>query len=561
MQPIELIQTAFIRALKSIAITFNYHDDLPIPILELPKDPNHGDLACTAALVCAKYLKQPPKNIAEQLKENLSRDTTLQSIVSSIEIAGIGFINLRLSTSIYQAIIPKILVNPYYGLGNAYTNQTILVEFVSANPTGPLHIGHTRQAVLGDVICNLLTNQAAHVTREFYYNDSGNQIENLTFSVQLHCKGITPFNTEGNHNINWPEQAYRGDYIADIARDYLAAHNDANDFNKIRHFAVAYLRQEQNVDLHALRLQFDVFYLESSLYSEGHVNETVNALIKSGKTYQSEGALWLRSTDYGDDKDRVMRKSNADHLENSGYTYFVPDVAYHVQKWKRGFNKAINIQGTDHYGTIARVKAGLQALDIGIPVNYPEYILHSMVKVLRNGVEVKVSKRSGSYVTMRDLIDWVGCDAVRYFLISRKADSEFVFDLDLALAKSEDNPVYYIQYAYARINSVFTVANIDETVLLRSDFTLLNLAKEMTLLKKLVQYPDILLSAAQLNAPHLLAHWLRDFSADFHSYYNAEKVLIEDIHLKYARLALYASIRQVIKHGLTLLGMSAPKKM
>ena len=458
-----------------------------------------------------------------------------------------------------------ILENPAYGAGTAYTNQAIVVEFVSANPTGPLHVGHTRQAALGDAICNLLTIQGAAVTREFYYNDAGNQIANLALSVQLQCQGITPILADGSPNLNWPENGYRGDYIADIASDYLAAHYDSNDLSAIRHFAVAYLRQEQNLDLQALGLSFDVFYLESSLYTEGHVRNTVDALIASGKTYEEQGALWLRSTDYGDDKDRVMRKSNSEHSDNGGYTYFVPDVAYHVQKWTRGFTKAINIQGTDHHGTIARVRAGLQALNIGIPNVYPDYVLHSMVKVLRGGVEVKISKRAGSYVTMRDLIDWVGRDAVRYFLVSRKADSEFVFDIDLALAKSEDNPVYYIQYAHARICSVFTAAQIDEA---KFEFNpkainidLLIAPKEITLLKRLAEYPSMLASAAQFNAPHTVAHWLRDCAADFHSYYNAEKVLVDNNALKEARLALYRCTRQVIRHGLALLGMSAPEKM
>lgn len=561
----ELIQSAFTRALQAIALAANYPDFLPAPVLEHPKDPNHGDIACTAALVFAKLFKQTPRSIAEQLKIALLADLTIAPLLESVEIAGPGFINIRLSLALHQAIVLDILENPAYGAGTAYTNQAIVVEFVSANPTGPLHVGHTRQAALGDAICNLLTTQGAAVTREFYYNDAGNQIANLALSVQLQCQGITPLLADGSPNLNWPENGYRGDYIADIASDYLATDYDLNDLNAIRHFAVAYLRQEQNLDLQALGLSFDVFYLESSLYTEGHVRNTVDALIVSGKTYEEQGALWLRSTDYGDDKDRVMRKSNSEHSDNGGYTYFVPDVAYHVQKWTRGFTKAINIQGTDHHGTIARVRAGLQALNIGIPNVYPDYVLHSMVKVLRGGVEVKISKRAGSYVTMRDLIDWVGRDAVRYFLVSRKADSEFVFDIDLALAKSEDNPVYYIQYAHARICSVFTAAQIDEAKFEFNpkaiNIALLIAPKEITLLKRLAEYPSMLASAAQFNAPHTVAHWLRDCAADFHSYYNAEKVLVDNNALKEARLALYRCTRQVIRHGLALLGMSAPEKM
>jgi arginyl-tRNA synthetase len=557
----DLIQPAFVRALQAIAIAADYHDLLPTPALEQPKDASHGDMACTAALACAKLLKQNPRVVAEQLKEALLKDEVIASMLASVEIAGPGFINLRLSPALHQAIVPEILANPSYGTGKALDAQTVVVEFVSANPTGPLHVGHTRQAALGDAICNLLSAQGGIVTREFYYNDAGNQIANLALSVQLQCQGVTPVLADGSDNPNWPENGYRGDYIAEIARDYLLAKHDVTDLKAIRQFAVAYLRQEQNLDLQALGLSFDVFYLESSLYSEGHVNHTVEALVASGKTYEQDGALWLRSTEYGDDKDRVMRKSNSAGSDNGGYTYFVPDVAYHVQKWQRGFAKAINVQGTDHYGTIARVRAGLQALNVGIPQGYPDYVLHSMVKVLRGGIEVKISKRAGSYVTMRDLIDWVGRDAVRYFLVSRKADSEFVFDLDLALAKSEENPVYYIQYAHARICSVFAAATPEAVALKTANASLLMAPKEMTLLKRLAQYPEILATAASLNAPHLVAHWLRDCAADFHSCYNSEKVLVDDVALKNARLSLYAGTRQVIAHGLDLLGMSAPEKM
>jgi arginyl-tRNA synthetase len=471
---------------------------------------------------------------------------------------------------VHQAVVQQVLSDTNYGQGTLHAGKQVMVEFVSANPTGPLHVGHTRQAALGDALCNLLAAQGAAVTREFYYNDAGNQIANLAISVQLRLNSITPtlpdqLDAEGKplDNPNWPENGYRGDYIANIARDFAAgstvggvtASKDASDLDGIRQFAVAYLRREQDQDLQAFGLVFDVFYLESSLYSEGHVNAAIAALNASGKTFEQDGALWLRSTDYGDDKDRVMRKTDGT------YTYFVPDVAYHIQKWRRGFAKVINVQGTDHYGTIARVRAGLQASEFGIPAGYPDYVLHSMVKVMRGGVEVKISKRAGSYVTMSDLIGWVGRDAVRYFLVSRKADSEFVFDLDLALAKSEENPVYYIQYAHARICSVFNAAPTAAAVLKTANVALLTAAKEITLMKRLAEYPTMLQAAATLHAPHTVAHWLRDCAADFHSCYNSEKVLVDDTALKHARLSLYAATRQVIAHGLTLLGMSTPEKM
>ncbi len=552
-----LIQTAFARALAQIAAAAGHLDTLPAPVLEQPKDPSHGDIACTAALACAKLLKQNPRAVAEQLKTALLADASVAALLAGVEIAGPGFINLRLAPAVHQAVVPAVLNSADYGCGTLHAGKQVMVEFVSANPTGPLHVGHTRQASLGDALCNLLAAQGARVTREFYYNDAGNQIANLAASVQCHLRGVTP------EHPDWPENGYKGDYIADIASDYAAgkavgsisAQRDAANLDAIRQFAVAYLRREQDLDLQSFGLAFDVFYLESSLYSEGYVDAAIAALNSSGKTFEQDGALWLRTTEYGDDKDRVMRKTDGT------YTYFVPDVAYHIQKWRRGFAKVINVQGTDHYGTIARVRAGLQCVDVGIPQGYPDYVLHSMVKVMQGGKEIKVSKRAGNYVTMSDLISWVGRDAVRYFLVSRKADSEFVFDIDLARAKSEENPVYYIQYAHARICSVMAAAQPDAAALKTADVSLLTAAKEITLMKRLADYPVMLQAATQLHAPHTVAHWLRDCAADFHSCYNGEKVLVDDTALKHARLALYAASKQVIAHGLALLGMSAPDKM
>jgi arginyl-tRNA synthetase len=555
MSHLALIQTAFATALARIATAAGHLEPLPAPLLEQPKDPSHGDIACTAALACAKLLKQNPRAVAEALKTALLQDANVAALLASVEIAGPGFINLRLAPAVHQAVVPAVLAKPQFGTGTLHEGKQVMVEFVSANPTGPLHVGHTRQASLGDALCNLLAAQGATVTREFYYNDAGNQIANLALSVQSHLNGITP------DHAAWPENGYKGDYIAEIAKDFSAgvtvggvvANKNSADLETIRQFAVAYLRREQDLDLRSFGLSFDVFYLESSLYGEGHVDATIAALKASGKTFEQDGALWLRTTEYGDDKDRVMRKSDGT------YTYFVPDVAYHVQKWRRGFTKVINVQGTDHYGTIARVRAGLQAVNLGVAQGYPDYVLHSMVKVMRGGVEVKVSKRAGNYVTMSDLIEWVGRDAVRYFLVSRKADSEFVFDLDLALAKSEENPVYYIQYAHARICSVMAAAQVETGTLAKADVSLLTAAKEITLLKRLADYPVMLQAAASQHAPHTVAHWLRDCAADFHSCYNGEKVLVDDVVLKHARLALYAASKQVIAHGLALL--TAPEKM
>lgn len=562
MTHLDTLKAALHAALQHIAVQAGYTGALPDVVLEKPKDETHGDWACTAALACAKVLKQNPRAVAQQLQAALLDNALAAPLLLGVDIAGPGFINLRLAPAVHQTVVKTILNTPDYGQNTALLGQQVMVEFVSANPTGPLHVGHTRQAALGDALCNLLAAQGAQVTREFYYNDAGNQIHNLALSVQARAKGITP-PVDDAQNPDWPADGYRGDYIVDIANDYAAGKTvngvtgaaDPHNLDAIRQFAVAYLRHEQDLDLRAFGLTFDVFYLESSLYSEGHVDATVSALEAAGVTYQQDGALWLRTTDYGDDKDRVMRKTDG------GYTYFVPDVAYHVQKWRRGFNKVVNVQGTDHFGTISRVRAGLQAVGAGIPKGYPDYVLHSMVKVMRSGSEVKISKRAGNYVTMRDLIEWVGRDAVRYFLVSRKADSEFVFDIDLALAKTDENPVHYIQYAHARICSVFSAANVVSENWLHADLSPLTAPKEIALMKRLADYPVMLAQAASQHAPHTVAHWLRDCAADFHACYNAQRVLVDDLAIKHARLALYAATRQVLANGLALLGMTAPEKM
>jgi arginyl-tRNA synthetase len=435
------------------------------------------------------------------------------------------------------------------------------VEFVSANPTGPLHVGHGRQAALGDAICNLYATQGWDVTREFYYNDAGVQIETLARSTQLRARGIKPGDAQ------WPEAAYNGDYIQEIADDFLAkktvkaddreftASGDVEDLDGIRQFAVAYLRHEQDLDLQAFGVRFDHYFLESSLYTTGKVDAVVEQLRRSGRTYEQDGALWLKTTDYGDDKDRVMRKGDGT------YTYFVPDVAYHVTKWERGFVKVLNIQGTDHHGTIARVRAGLQAAGEGIPQGYPDYLLHTMVRVMRGGEEVKISKRSGGYVTLRDLIEWTSRDAVRFFLVSRKADTEYTFDVDLALAQNNDNPVYYVQYAHARIRSVLAAWGGDLAALHGADLSSLSSPAALTLMLQLAKYPEMLASAAADFAPHDVTFYLRDLAAAYHSYYDAERILVEDVTVKNARLALVAACAQVLHNGLAVLGVSAPDRM
>ncbi|GIX24491.1 MAG: arginine--tRNA ligase [Caldimonas sp.] len=532
---------------------------------ETPKQAAHGDLAITCAMQLARTLKKNPRELAQTLVDGLRRREAFQRWVDGLEIAGPGFINLRLKPATKQAVVADILASgPAYGR-QAASGRHVMVEFVSANPTGPLHVGHGRQAALGDAICRLFETQGDQVTREFYYNDAGVQIANLALSVQARLKGLKPGDPA------WPQSAYNGEYIADIAADFLAkktvkaddreftASGDPDDLDGIRQFAVAYLRHEQDLDLQAFGVKFDNYYLESSLYSSGRVERTVQRLIEAGKTYERDGALWLRTTEYGDDKDRVMRKSDGT------YTYFVPDVAYHITKWERGYTKVINIQGSDHHGTIARVRAGLQAVGLGIPEGYPDYVLHKMVTVMRGGQEVKISKRAGSYVTLRDLIEWTSRDAVRFFLISRKADTEFTFDVDLALQQNDENPVYYVQYAHARICSVIEQwcqqHGGDLTSLPRADLGRLVMPAEAALMLKLAEYPGMLSAAARDLAPHDVAFYLRDLARAFHTYYAAERFLVEDAELARARVALLVATRQVLHNGLSVLGVSAPAKM
>ncbi|WP_322996420.1 arginine--tRNA ligase [Castellaniella sp.] len=531
--------------------------------LERPKVAAHGDVACNIAMQAARSARRNPRELAQAIVDAVLAQPNATDLIAQAEVAGPGFINFRLTASAHQAVLDVIATQgSQYGHRPVNTDR-ILVEFVSANPTGPLHVGHARQAALGDSICRLFATQGAQVSREFYYNDAGNQINNLAISVQARGRGIQP------DDPAFPADGYKGEYIADIAQDYLAqaavqasdgdpiqASGDLDDLDAIRRFAVAYLRHEQDLDLQAFDLRFDHYYLESSLYTSGRVERTVQALIDAGHTYELDNALWLRTTELGtgDDKDRVMRKSEG------GYTYFVPDVAYHVAKWERGFHHAINIQGTDHHGTIARVRAGLQGLGLGIPVDYPAYVLHKMVRVMRDGAEVKISKRAGSYVTLRDLVDWVGRDAVRFFLAQRRADSEFVFDIDLALSHSEENPVYYIQYAHARIHSLLRQHDAAQQAQAAQP-ALLTAATEITLLQRLAEYPGVLTQAAHELAPHQLAFWLRDCAADFHAWYNAERILVDDPALMAARLRLAQATAQVIANGLNLLGVSAPVRM
>jgi arginyl-tRNA synthetase len=511
--------------------------------------------------------------LAENLCNALRETPAFNQWVDALEIAGPGFINIKLKPAAKQQVVREVLAAADSFGQQAALNQRLLVEFVSANPTGPLHVGHGRQAALGDAICNLFATQGYSVHREFYYNDAGVQIDTLTKSTQLRAKGFKPGDTCWPTDPDNPESKafYNGEYIQDIADAFKAkasikaddreftANGDVDDYDNIRQFAVAYLRNEQDKDLQAFNLHFDQYYLESSLYTSGRVEAAVSKLVGNGKTYEQDGALWLKSTDYGDDKDRVMRK------KDGSYTYFVPDVAYHIAKWERGFTKVVNIQGTDHHGTIARVRAGLQAADVGIPQGYPDYVLHTMVRVVKGGEEVKISKRAGSYVTLRDLIEWTSQDAVRFFLLSRKPDTEYTFDVDLAVQKNNDNPVYYVQYAHARICSVLAAWQEKDggnaASLSAVDLTALQSPQAMALMLLLAKYPEMLSAAASGFAPHDVTFYLRELAASYHSYYDAERILVDDVNVKQARLALVAATAQVLRNGLAVLGVSAPQKM
>jgi len=579
-QIISLMQAALAQIAKERSIL----DALPEPHVERPKVVEHGDLATNIAMQLSKAWKANPRELAQVFVEKLLAQAGAKELIASAEIAGPGFINLRLTQKARLQVIGKIFAD-----GNCYGQQAelgkkVLVEFVSANPTGPLHVGHGRQAALGDALSNILKTQGWSVHKEFYYNDAGVQIQNLAISVQARAKGLSP---GGN---GWPESAYNGEYIADIAKDYLAkaivaasdgqpvhADGDVKNIESIRQFAVAYLRKEQDIDLNSFGVQFDCYYLESSLYSDGSVASVVADLASVGKSYEAEGALWLRTTDDGDDKDRVMKKSDG------SYTYFVPDVAYHASKWSRGFTHVINIQGSDHHGTIARVRSGIQGVaqkrSWDIPKDYPQYVLHKMVTVMKGGEEVKISKRAGSYVTVRDLIEWSGGatpemndserqdairrgrDAVRFFLISRKADTEFVFDVDLALKQNDENPVFYVQYAHARICSILRQWAGDETSLKSVSLLALDSHASNMLLTRLSEYSDVLAEAAKDMTPHSLAFYLRDLASDFHTFYNADRVLVDEENIRLARLALLLATKQVIANGLDILGVSAPEKM
>ena len=534
------------------------YTDSSIIVIDRPKIISHGDFSTNLCLVLSKKLKKSPRDVAAMVLEKIPPS----DLISKIEIAGAGFLNFFLSSKANNEIINSVLnLKGAYGKNETGSKQKIQIEFVSANPTGPLHVGHGRGAAIGDCLARLFEASGWLVTREFYYNDAGEQINNLMRSVKASCQNIS------TDDSSFPADGYHGSYIKDIAKAFLSrnsiefqglsikASGEIEDTKSIQEFSVAYLRNEQDEDLKAFRTKFDIYSLESSLYKDGKVEKVVNTLIKEGHTYKKDGALWLKTTNFGDDKDRVMKKTDGT------YTYFIPDVAYHLDKWERGFKKVINEQGADHHSTISRVRAGLQGLNKDIPQDWPEYVLHQMITVIKENKEMKISKRAGSYLTLRELIDEVGCDATRYFLTARRSDSQLVFDIDLAKSKNNDNPVFYIQYAHARISKVLKQWGGDISTLKIDDSFIFDSQTELKLIKSISIYPEIVLQATNDLAPHQIANFLKDCAAELHSYYNESKFLVEDEKIKIARLSLINSAKYVLKNGLQLLGIEAPQQM
>ena len=552
--------------------------DTPV-LLERPKQAEHGDLACNIAMQLAKKLKTNPRQLAERLIEALrAQPAFAEGYVSAVEIAGAGFINLRLSPKTKQAVVARVLAEGLAFGRAAPTGKKVQVEFVSANPTGPLHVGHGRGAAYGASLSNLLAFCGDEVQREFYINDAGRQMDILAASVWLR------YLESLGASVTFPEDGYRADYVRAIAADLAKTHGKrferdtatlpqatsaedadaaldalinhakavlAADWREVHRFALDAMLADQRDDLGAFGVVYDRWFSEQSLHDSGDIERAMKVLEARGHLLEKDGALWFRSTAFGDEKDRVVRR------ENGALTYFASDIAYHLDKFERGYDRMINVWGADHHGYIPRVKGALTAL--GLDADRLVVSLVQFAVLYRNGEKVAMGKRSGDFVTLRDLRTEVGNDAARFFYVLRKSDQHLDFDLDLAKSQSNENPVYYIQYAHARVCSVFTQAGAEAAT--GADTGLLANPRELVLMQRLGEFPEIVQAAARDLAPHAVAFYLRDLAADFHSYYNAERILVEDASLSKARLALCAATRQVLASGLALLGVSAPERM
>ncbi|MED1202885.1 arginine--tRNA ligase [Heyndrickxia acidicola] len=529
-------------------------DQIPEVILETPKDKTHGDYATNMAMQLARIAKKAPRAIAEEMVANLD---TEKASIQKVDIAGPGFINFYMDNSYLMNLIPTVLQEDFdYGRSNAGKGQKIQVEFVSANPTGDLHLGHARGAAVGDSLCNVLDKAGYAVSREYYINDAGNQIHNLALSVEARYFQALGLDKQ------MPEDGYHGKDIIGIGEKLAAEYGDKfveadekERYEFFRQYGLDYEMEKLKKDLEHFRVSFDEWYSETSLYKSGKIDDMLKVLREKGYVYESDGATWFHSTELGDDKDRVL-------IKNDGtYTYLTPDIAYHKDKFDRGFEKLINIWGADHHGYIPRMKAAVEALGYGAENLEVEVI--QLVHLFKNGEKMKMSKRTGKAVTMRDLIEEVGLDGVRYFFAMRSADTHMDFDLDLAVSQSNENPVYYAQYAHARISSIIRQGKEQGfEVSGDADLNLIKAEKEIELLKKIGEFPQAIAEAAEKRIPHKITNYINDLASAFHSFYNAEKVLDkENPSLSKARMGLVKSVQITLRNALALIGVSAPEKM
>ncbi|OIJ11779.1 arginine--tRNA ligase [Anaerobacillus alkalilacustris] len=529
-------------------------EQIPDIVLEIPKEKAHGDYATNAAMQLARVAKKAPRQIAEELVNSFDKG---KASISKIEIAGPGFINFYMDNSYLTDLIPTILeAKEAYGQTNVGNGQKMQVEFVSANPTGSLHLGHARGAAVGDSLCNILDKAGFDVAREYYINDAGNQINNLALSLEARYKQALGLDAE------MPEDGYYGEDIIGFGKELASEFGDRFIDDKeegrldfFREYGLKKELEKLRNDLKEFRVEFDHWYSETSLYTNGKVEDTLKLLKDKGETYEKDGATWFQSSVYGDDKDRVLIKNDG------SYTYLTPDIAYHRDKFERGFEKLINIWGADHHGYIPRMKAAIQAL--GYEKDQLDVEIIQMVSLYQNGEKVKMSKRTGNAVTLRELMEEVGIDATRYFFAMRSADTQLDFDMDLAVSKSNENPVFYVQYAHARVCSILRQGEeLGMSIRHDADFSLIQSEKEFDLLKKLGEFPEAVSEAAQKLTPHRISNYVYELAAALHSFYNAEKVLdAEDKEKSAARLALMKAVQQTIKNALTLIGVSAPEKM
>ncbi|MET1032167.1 arginine--tRNA ligase [Domibacillus tundrae] len=528
--------------------------EIPAVLLETPKDKSHGDYSTNMAMQLARIAKKAPRQIAEAIQKNMDLS---KGSVEKIDIAGPGFINFYMNNSYLTDLIPAVLkAGDEYGKSNAGQNQKIQVEFVSANPTGDLHLGHARGASVGDSLCNVLDAAGYDVTREYYINDAGNQIHNLALSVEARY-----FQALGEEKA-MPEAGYHGKDIINIGKELVDEFGD--EFAKMpeeeryKTFRAHGLKLEfakLQKDLADFRVNFDVWFSETSLYENGKIDEALKALDEKGHSFEEDGALWFRSTTFGDDKDRVLRK------QDGSYTYLTPDIAYHRDKFERGFQKVINIWGADHHGYIPRMKAAVEAL--GMKPDQLEVEIIQMVQLYKDGEKMKMSKRTGKAVTMRELVEEVGLDAVRYFFAMRSGDTHMDFDLDLAVSQSNENPVYYSQYAYTRISSILRqAAEQGLKASPEANVALLTSEKEIDLLKKIGDFPQVVAEAADKRIPHRITNYVHELAAGFHSFYGVHKVVDkENEDVSNARLALVQAVQITLKNALKLIGVSAPETM